>query len=183
MGVTDWNDPSTSIIATGDHHNGPWQVADPRVTASDHRHSSGLGVNEWAEPSHTVVGAGRVRSAWYSVADPRIPEIVGPPIDLESKRPCHLVIMAADGTWHRPMTTLELAALQGLPVRHGDGWLTLPGNDQQRRRLIGDCVPPPAAEAIARACATALAEAGAFRLSSEDIWVAPVVLPAAEGTR
>lgn len=176
MGVTGWREPGTAVIANGRHFNGPWQVADPRVKAGADQHSGRLGIEPWAEASHAIVARTDARTTWGSVADPRVPELVGPPIDLASRRPTHLIIRAADGTWHRPMTTLELAALQGLPTEVGGaGWLVLPGNDAERRTLIGNCVPPPAAEAIARACAAALRAAGTFSLASEDIWVAPAV--------
>jgi len=174
MGVTDWDAPSTAVIANGRHFNGPWQVADPRVRAT---RAGTYHVQGWAMPSHTVIAnaGSKTYGGTFAIADPRIPEISGPPIDLASKRPTHLIIMAADGTWHRPMTTLELAALQGLPTEVNGAPLVLPGNDADRRTLIGNCVPPPAAEAIAKACAAALRAAGSFSLSSEDIWVAPTV--------
>lgn len=108
------------------------------------------------------------------VADPRAPEIDGLPIDLANKRPTYLVIRAADGTWHRPMTTLELAALQGFPVRNADGtWLVLGGSQADQREHVGNAVPPPAAEAIAMQCRATLlaAAAGGFTLDNGEIWV------------
>lgn len=174
MGVTGWDAPSTVVIAAGRHFNGPWQVADPRLRgATPHRHNGKYGVEPWAEPSHAIIAEAHTGKGWSAVADPRIPELAGPPLDLTSRRPCHLVIVAADGTWHRPMTTLELAALQGFPTEVHGAPLVLPGNDADRRTLIGNAVPPPAAEAIARACAAALRAAGTFALSNEEIWVAP----------
>ena len=82
-------------------------------------------------------------------------------------------IIAEDGTWHRPFTTLELAALQGLvaPEEH----LELDGlSDSAWRERIGNAVPPPAAEAIASMMGETLllARTGeTFRLSSTPIWV------------
>ncbi|HMG49920.1 MAG TPA: hypothetical protein VK597_04950 [Inquilinus sp.] len=82
-----------------------------------------------------------------------------------------------DGTWHRPFTTLELAAIQGLiePEEH----LQLDGmSDSAWRERIGNAVPPPAAEAIASVMAMSLllAEAGeTFALRNEPIWVRPIV--------
>src|SRR5207249_4660510 len=58
------------------------------------------------------------------------------------------IIRALDGTWHRPFTTLELAALQGLlePDEH----LELEGrSDSAWRERIGNAVPSPTAAAIA----------------------------------
>ena len=48
------------------------------------------------------------------------------------------------------MTTLELAAIQGFPVRHGGDWLKFDGAAHAGwRQRIGNAVPPPAAETIA----------------------------------
>lgn len=60
------------------------------------------------------------------------------------------VIIAEDGVWHRPLTILELAALQGFPFTFSDGSpLALAGNSDVRwRERIGNAVPPPAAVAI-----------------------------------
>ena len=102
-------------------------------------------------------------------------------MDKNSGTPLHLVIRAADGTWHRPMTTLELAALQGFPVRVRGEWLTLASNVHGKaRELIGNAVPPPAAEAIARSCLATLAAArsGGLLLSGEAIWVRRPAAPA-----
>lgn len=172
-GVKSWGEPSSPIIGHATIDNFPAQVADPRLAAIAHRHDGTLGVQGWATPSHTVTGQ-HGRRGWDSVADPRVPELVGAPIDIDDRRPIHLVIRALDGTWHRPMTTLELAALQGFPVRLGDMWLDLDGNSQRsKRERIGNAVPPAAAEAIARAIGAALAAGrdGGFRLDSRDIWV------------
>ncbi len=171
LGVTGWHSPSTTVVGKGAIHNGPWQVADPRIGHGSR--GGNLGMTGWADPTHTVIGSA---SGYHgdNVADPRVPEIVGPPLDLDDKRPCYVVIRANDGTWHRPLTTLKLAVIQSFPAQVRGIWLTLPGNDAQRRSLIGNAVPPMAAEAIARTIKAALESAmqgGGFRLSAEDIWV------------
>src|SRR5690606_4881102 len=91
------------------------------------------------------------------VADPRIPA------DHEQGV---WVIISEDGTWHRPLTTYELAMLQGFPTHMPDERpLQLAGTSQQRwRERIGNAVPPPAAEAIAEAMLLALVP------SSVDAW-------------
>lgn len=60
--------------------------------------------------------------------------------------------MGADNTWHRPLTTLELAVLQGLPARlAAETPLTLAGRSQAKwRERIGNAVPVGAAEAVGR---------------------------------
>ena len=180
LGVTGWPAPSTAVIANGIPQNGPWQVADPRLGHDAYRGTDH--VCAWPAPSHTIIAStgSKTRMA-AAVADPRVPELVGPPLDWESARPLHMVIRAADGTWHRPMTTLELAALQGFPVRVRGEWLTLASNVHGKaRELIGNAVPPPAAEAIARSCLATLAAArsGGLLLSGEAIWVRRPAAPA-----
>ena len=88
------------------------------------------------------------------------------------------VIRALDGTWHRPFTTLELAALQSLV--DPEEYLELDGlSDTGWRERIGNAVPPHAAAAIAGVMGTTLllARAGeTFVLSSAPIWVRPVAV-------
>jgi hypothetical protein len=68
------------------------------------------------------------------------------------------VILAEDGTWHRPLTTLEQTVLQGPPAFQGDGTpLVLAGQSHSTwRKRIGNAVPPPTAEAVATAMLTTL---------------------------
>lgn len=142
----------------------------------------------WEDASPTVIGEARA-SKGASVADPRpcaythavdlsgaAPRILGPRMDGSARGGCTAVIRAADGTWHRPLTTLELAALQGFPTRAADGaWLRLPGGSHAVwRELIGNAIPPGAAEAIAKSCMDTLEAAGVgFQLRGEPVWVAP----------
>jgi len=175
LGVKGWEDTSTAVIAHGTVHNGNWQVADPRLPHVDGRHAGNLGVSDWDDPGHTVIGGG-ARRGWDSVSDPRDAQAELPEVDWESKKPVHLIIRAADGAWHRPMTTLELAALQGFPTQVDGEWLKLSGNaDRRWRQRIGNAVPPPAARAIANNCRATLAASadGVFLMSAESIWVAP----------
>lgn len=109
-------------------------------------------------------------------------------------------IRSLDGTWHRPFTTLELAALQSLvdPEQYlidadmadwrrrqitGTGnqlMFKLDGDsDQAWRERIGNAVPPKAAKAVAEVMGSTLllAESGeTFQLSSTPIWVRDVAL-------
>jgi site-specific DNA-cytosine methylase len=186
MGVTGWCETSTAVIANGTHHNGPWQVADPRLGCSPYR--GFYYVHGDDEPSHTVIGDFRMCKG-ANVVDGRLATpthlviereegqaIVGPELDLESRQSAKPVpvIRALDGTWHRPMTTLELAALQGFDVRIGDEWLELAGGSHKRwRQRIGNAVPPPAAAAIAGSCRATLdaARNGDFLMCGEPVWV------------
>lgn len=175
-GVKGWGDASACLIANPIIDNWPLTVADPRLNCKPR--NGAYGVVGWADPSHTVLGHHDYDNTAGAVADPRVPAIVGPPFDVKSRTPVHMVIEAADGTWHRPMTTLELAALQGFPVRDektGE-WLVLDGESHgQWREWIGDAIPVDTAEAMIRECIATLTEArDGFRLLGHgDIWVAP----------
>ena len=189
MGVREWDQHSITVIGNGRHHNGPWQVADPRLDYSPRRGT--MKVQEYDEPSITVIGDSR-QNKGHSIADPREAQpthyvvesesglmiVVGPELDLESTRSAKPVpiICAMDGTWHRPLTTLELAVIQGFPAKVRGEWLSLSGGSDRRwRQRIGNAVPPPAAEAIAHECAAVLqaAEDGGMILSAQTVWVEP----------
>lgn len=176
LGVTRWTETIGTVIGAARHNNnGSFSIADPRLPEIDSRHAGALGVEAWEAPGHTVTGQ-HGRRGWDSVADPRDAQANDQDIDWASKKPIHIVIKASDGHWHRPLTTLELAALQGFPTRHRGDWLRLAGNSHRRWRMaIGNAVPPPAAEAIARNCKATLVAAsdGTFTLSSAEIWVDP----------
>lgn len=83
----------------------------------------------------------------WSVADPR----ALPALDQKTVA----IIRSLDGTWHRPFTTLELAALQSLI--EPEEFLLLDGaSDSAWREHIGNLVPPDAATAIAEVMGTTL---------------------------
>ena len=109
--------------------------------------------------------------------------LYGPEIDFNDPRPrADIVIVALDGTFHRPFTDAELALLMGFPLGFtfcgpSSCSRTKPGAPLRtgRRKRIGNAVPPPTAYAIAQECmATLVASAnGGFRLASGDVWVSP----------
>ena len=127
------------------------------------------GVVGWSDQCGAVSASARQDNGRWSVADPRMPEA-------NERLTC--VIESLDGTWHRPFTTLELAALQSLV--EPEEWFELDGlSDQAWRERIGNAVPPAAAEAIAHVMGTTLllADAGeTFMLNSMPIWVQPVAV-------
>lgn len=112
-------------------------------------------------------------NGWSSVADPR--PIPGPADKLVARIP------ALQSTWHRPFTTLELAALQSL-VDPEDCWVPerLDGeSDQAWRERIGNAVPSDAVEAIAEVMGETLLLAWTgerFLLSARPVWVRPVAV-------
>jgi site-specific DNA-cytosine methylase len=155
-------------------------VADPRLTCEPRERSHAYGVLSWAEAAKTVTGAAAMDNGAWAVADPRLPD--APPAfvitDPRKPPPVVPVIIAADGTWHRPLTTLELAALQGLPTMVNGEPLKLHGTSSSAwRERIGNAVPPPAAKAIAERMLVSLLQADfeTFSLAPPDspVWVEP----------
>lgn len=168
--VVRWDAPSVAVTGGGTPTSGGVCVADPRITGRGSRPDL-FGVLAWDSPAKTVTGSASVSgsNSPATVADPRLPA--------DDDRPDPPpVIVALDGTWHRPLTTLELAALQSFPTRLADGQpLVLDGASHTGwRERIGNAVPPDAAQAIATAFLRALllADAGqTFALGSTGTWV------------
>jgi site-specific DNA-cytosine methylase len=171
LGVMGWNDTSGTVPGESAPSNGRFSVADPRLGCEPR--AGAYGVVPWTSPSGAITAAMQHDNDEASIADPRIPEDWrDPPSDPPP------VIVALDGTWHRPMTTLELAVLQGLPATLDGQPLTLTARTEAwRRKHIGNAVPVGTAEAIARQMLLTLAyaDAGTWSLSSDgaDVWVVP----------
>lgn len=172
--VTPWNEAAGTVIAGSTTGQGAFAVADPRPgmrrERGDHYLTGGhYGVVGWDQPSGAVSAAAGHDNGRWSVADPRMPAASDKLV---------AIIRALDGTWHRPFTTLELAALQSLI--EPEEYLELDGlSDQAWRERIGNAVPPDAAVAIAEVMGTTLmlAEAGeTFMLSATPVWVRPVAI-------
>ncbi|RQY49671.1 DNA cytosine methyltransferase [Burkholderia stagnalis] len=194
--VTGFEESAGTVIARSDSGQGAYAVADPRPGMRRERGDAYLtgghyGVVGWDQASGAVSAAAGHDNGRWSVADPRLPAASAKLV---------AVIRALDGTWHRPFTTLELAALQSLvdPEQlqidaEQDEWtrqrIAATGNafafkldgdsDSAWRERIGNAVPPDAAEAIGEVMGTTLllAESGeTFRLSSTPVWVRPVAI-------
>ncbi|MBA9086530.1 site-specific DNA-cytosine methylase [Fontibacillus solani] len=166
--VQDMDNPAATITGVSDVQAGAPLVADHRLKCSPRAGS--YGVQDWNEPGKTVTGAGDIHSGTAALADPRIP--------LDTDRGAWILI-AEDGTWHRPLTTYELAMLQSFPRFLPDGRpFQLEGcSDAKAREYIGNAVPCDAAKAMGNVIllAAAQAEAGeTFTMSWDPIWVAPV---------
>jgi site-specific DNA-cytosine methylase len=165
LAVTDWKEPAPTVIGATRPGGGAASVADPReIPLLTCRPRSGVyGVIGWEEAAATVTGSASIDNGSFAVADPRKPPVGAIP-----------VIIAKDGTWHRPLTTLELAALQGLPAQLDGKPLRLAGKSVARwRERIGNAVPVQAARAIAETLLLALlaAKLGTWTLGSTGIWV------------
>lgn len=172
--VAQWDGASRTVISGSTTGQGAFAVQDPRPgmkrTKGDAYLTGGhYGVTSWNDQCGAVSASARQDNGRWSVADPRMPEA-------NERLTC--VIESLDGTWHRPFTTLELAALQSLI--EPEELFELDGlSDQAWRERIGNAVPPAAAEAIAHVMGTTLllAEAGeTFMLNNMPIWVQPVAV-------
>lgn len=193
IGVIPWQDPAGTVAGESLPPNGKFSVADPRpeflrdVDRREHYQTQGnYGVVAWPDHVGAVAAHGQLDNGRWSVADPRASSggsQNGANSQTEQnaclpaandKLVC--IIRALDGTWHRPFTTLELAALQGLV--DPDEQLELDGmSDSAWRERIGNMVPPPAAQAIAGVCGVTLLSAWSgqtFLMGSTPIWVRPV---------
>ncbi len=181
MAVMDWEKHSNTVIAGGKGVQGGWMsVADPRPNMNrqrgDHYLTGGhYGVTSWGEPCGAVSASACQDNGRWSVADPRLPD---------ANQNMVAIIRALDGTWHRPFTTLELAALQS--IIEPEEYLELDGtSDSEWRERIGNAVPPAAAEAIASVMGTTLLLAWSgetFVLGQTPIWVRPVAVALAVDT-
>ena len=180
-GVLHWAKPAGAVTGNARCDNGRFTVADPRPGLDRGRGDNYLtgghyAVRPWDEPSGAVSAAACHDNGPWSVQDPRLATGEDWPGMPEPTDRLVAVIRALDGTWHRPFTTLELAALQGLvrPEEH----LELEGlSDSAWRERIGNAVPPDAAEAIAGVMGQTLLLAWSgetFTLGSTPIWVRPV---------
>lgn len=140
-------------------------------------------VTKMDEASGTVISSSTTGEGAYAVADQRIP-ISG----VSNKGPLPdgndslvAVIIARDGTWHRPFTTLDLACLQSIidpeEVMAGSSGLLLGNNQEDLRVWIGNGVPSASAKGMADTIGEVLimAETGTtFQLSSREIWCKPL---------
>lgn len=149
-----------------------------RTPDGDHPFTNGghYGVVPWDEASKAVTASANLDNGFFSVSDPRL---ANPPPEYPwpepGERGVYIIIRACDLNWHRPLTTAELAALQGFPIAE---LLAQPlaGSDTHQKLHIGNSVPPLTAAAIGGVFLEALLAARInqpFRLSAEPIWVQP----------
>lgn len=173
VNVVPWEGTAGTVTGSQQVASGALSIADPRVldrTKGDAYLTGGhYGVVGFDQSAGAVSASARHDNGRWSVADPRMPAA-------NDRLTC--IIQSLDGTWHRPFTTLELAALQSLV--DPEEQLILDGlSDSDWRERIGNAVPPHAAEAIAHVMGTTLLLAGmgeTFMLSSMPIWVRPVAV-------
>lgn len=182
--VTAFDEAAGTVIGGSTTGQGAFAVADPRAfkdSKSSYKTQGHYGVAKWGDTSNAVPGYAKHDRGMWSVADPRTADSPSSDIFVELPAPDQKTvaqIIALDGTWHRPFTTLELAALQSL-FDPEDWWeFEMDGkSDSAWRERIGNAVPPDAAEAIATVMGRTLLLAmtgETFMLSSDPIWVRPL---------
>ncbi len=190
-GVLSPAEPSHTITGTSHPGNGPFSLADERdgahrIALTCEPHAGAYGVVSLRQAIGTITASACIDNGAFAVADPRFPD--APPklwIERLDKAPrlwagvddkgqvkrgkkAPLVILAEDGTWHRPLTTLELAVLQGLPWMVRGRPLDFGGGSTAQRKAVGNMIPPPVAMAMGSQMLLALiaSDVGAFFLDS-----------------
>lgn len=182
-GVTGWDESSGAVAGESFPSNGKFAVADPRFGDRCWRDGP-YGVTSFGAPAAAVAANASHDNGFYSVADPRAQAVISeqqaPGCNLALPKPSDrlvCVIRSLDNTWHRPFTTLELAALQSLI--DPEEKIELDGlSDSAWRERIGNMVPPDAAEAVGSVIGTTLLLAWTgetFMLNSQPIWVRDIV--------
>lgn len=171
-GVMPMDRPSGTVIGVKSPGQGTFSVADPRIEAEQHKNV--FRIVPFARPGGAVKGG-------VTAAPRQIPSAnEDDSADVLPRASTNLVcrILSLDGTWHRPFTTLELAALQSLV--EPEEKLELDGlSDQAWRERIGNAVPKHAATAIAEEMGRTLLLAWTgqtFALGSTPIWVRDVAV-------
>lgn len=177
-GLLAWSAPMGTVTGRACVTTGAFSVADPRITCAGR--NGFYGVLGWSTVANTVTGSMQIDNGPAAVSDPRIPgspelRVAWYPRDLRSAPPFPLVLPSVSGHWHRPLTTLECAVLQGFDAADTEGQpFDLDGGTDACRVKIGDAVPVTSAEAIARQMLFTLVDAtvGSFSLSSAgNVWV------------
>lgn len=162
--VQDAEQPARTVTGTMDVQSGAQSVADPRLGCAPRRGT--MGVMAPHRPGMTITASGDIHAGCSAVADGR-PKAGGAadwPAELDRaarKRP--MVIISDDGTWHRPLSTLDMLALQAFPTTRQGKPVVLPGKSASRwRKWIGNAVPVDTARAIAEQMLITLTVAGRF---------------------
>ena len=190
--VTPWSEHTRAVIAG--NANGAAVVADPRPNMQRGKGDAYLtgghyGVVSYDDPAGAVSASACHDNGPWSVADPRpaggATALAAAPAMPSANDKLVARIRSLDGTWHRPFTTLELAALQSFidpeeyfaptgPASRGERFVLDGESDQRWREAIGNAVPRKSAKAIGTVMGQTilLARNGeTFVLGSTPIWV------------
>lgn len=168
--------------------NGPSVLADHRLGCAPREGT--YGVMPYDDASQTVIGGMNVHACQAAIQDPRLgcsPSGPGAVADVRipgnnERLDPPPVIISLDGTWHRPLTTMELLALQSFPLHRADGSaVVLAGrSDSKWRERIGNAVPPESSRRMHEQILLALLQNAlgeTFVLGSTAIWVVPAEKP------
>ncbi len=181
-----------TVTTTDRIGSGACSVADPRPACLNDPERTGYltqghyGVQDWTGSSGAIPAFAKNCNGSWSIADPR--PAASPSAEQEAlpapgdRLICRIV--AEDGTWHRPFTTLELAALQSL-FDPEEAFALNAKSDAMRREWIGNAVPSVAAKGMAETVGEALLRARlgmTFSLSSRKVWVSPLDMALAVST-
>lgn len=174
--VVGYGERAPTVTGSDRVGSGALSVADLRPACLNRDHRAGYatqghyGVVRWDQSSGAVPASAKNNNGSWSVADGRLQALLP---SLNEQLVC--VIIARDGTWHRPFTTLDLASLQSLVDPEDPLGFHLEGSsDSAFREWIGNAVPPGAAQAMGEVAlhTLLLADQGeSFRLSDTPIWV------------
>lgn len=198
-GVQAWSKPGNTVIGnakvTGS--NGAAAVADPRLNLSADSKRNLYRLLKYNETSPTVTGAAGPSNGALCVADHRLLDyfktfegvyqlqaqsddvvpLNGTGNIPKLKKRGKYVILSEDGSWHRAVTTYEMAMIQGFKSHLPDGRpFQLCGKDKQaQRERIGNAVPPPSARAWAEVILVALmaSSVNAWTMGVTEVWVNP----------
>lgn len=189
--VYGWDETTGTVTSSRAPSSGLPVVTDPRIDDPDfmpaRAYDAGWGVLGMDDTARTIAGQVAVGQGAYSVAERRQPapevrrmtldEALALRLDPNKAPPFIPMIVAEDGTWHRPLTLLELAALQSYPMEIEGEPIVFGGTRTQIAEHIGNSVPPDAAEPIGGQMLTVLvhADAESWALSGGgQVWVSPV---------
>lgn len=198
-GVQDWDKPGHTVIGnakiTGS--NGAAAVADPRLKLNPNCKANLYRMHRFDETAPTITGAAGPSNGALCIADPRVMDylqqfdgvyqIVKRTNELVSlldhkltpanQKRGQYVVLSEDGTWHRAVTTYEMAMIQGFNPTLPDGRpFQLVGNDKRaQRERIGNAVPPLSAKAWAEVIMVALmaSSVNAWTMGTTGLWVNP----------
>jgi site-specific DNA-cytosine methylase len=195
--VTPFDQPGGTVSSATHPAAGALSVADPRPVCLNADSREGYatqghyGVQPWDEASNAIPAFAKNNNGKWSVADPRDMPVIEIEALPEPAERLVARIISLDNTWHRPFTTLELAALQSLfdpdevfgQDPESEAWIRradfdlVGASDAGRREWIGNAVPSEAARGMAEEVGEALllADLGeTFTLSSKSIWCRPL---------
>lgn len=187
--MLDWQSPSRTVTGANQVQGGAMSVADPRPAClnkegRDVFYNGHYGVVPYEGSTGAIPASCKVDNGTWSVADPR----EGYPDETDCLPQPNdrliAVIRSLDNTWHRPFTTAELAAIQGLfdpeEAYSPGGVFQLAGkSDAAHRERIGNAIPAPTAAAIASVMGKTLLlawQGETFALSETPIWVQPLAI-------